>query len=73
VPRLTEHNRRSRIVLEGSPPDPSNPPAGCIFHTRCRYAQEICGEEEPALREVVAERFAACHFSETLDLKGINS
>jgi peptide/nickel transport system ATP-binding protein len=72
VPRLTEHHRRSRIVLEGSPPDPSNPPPGCIFHTRCRYAQVVCSQEEPALREVVAGHFAACHFSEVLDLKGIN-
>jgi oligopeptide/dipeptide ABC transporter ATP-binding protein len=72
VPRVTEHQRRSRIVLEGSPPDPSNPPPGCIFHIRCRYAEAICSQEEPALREVVPGHLAACHFSEVLDLKGIH-
>jgi len=72
VPRLTEHHRRSRIVLKGSPPDPSNPPPGCIFQARCRYVQAVCSQEEPLLREVVPGHFAACHFSEVLDLKGIN-
>ncbi|MDQ3541120.1 MAG: ATP-binding cassette domain-containing protein, partial [Chloroflexota bacterium] len=42
----------SRIMLRGEVPDPSDPPSGCPFHTRCRYVQDRCRIEEPALREV---------------------
>ncbi len=73
VPRLSEHSRRSRIVLEGSPPDPSNLPPGCVFQNRCRYVQSECRVDEPALREIAPGHFAACHFSEVLDLKGIHA
>jgi peptide/nickel transport system ATP-binding protein len=73
VPRLTKQGRRSRIVLEGSPPDPSNLPPGCVFQNRCRYVQSRCREEEPELKEIATGHFAACHFSEELDLKGIHA
>jgi peptide/nickel transport system ATP-binding protein len=68
-PRLRDHGRR--IVLGGDVPDPANPPSGCYFHTRCPYAEERCKDEEPALREVSLGRYAACHFSEDLDLRGV--
>ncbi|HEX3053737.1 MAG TPA: oligopeptide/dipeptide ABC transporter ATP-binding protein [Aggregatilineaceae bacterium] len=64
------HNPRSRgskqrIRLEGDVADPANPPSGCYFHPRCRYAQERCKHEEPALRPVESgspqPRFVACH------------
>lgn len=71
VPRLSEHNRHSRIVLEGSPPDPSNLPPGCVFQTRCRYAEARCQQEEPALREIATNHFVACHLAEELALVGI--
>ncbi|MEZ4712446.1 MAG: ABC transporter ATP-binding protein [Caldilineaceae bacterium] len=71
VPRLTEHHRRSRIVLEGSPPDPSNLPPGCVFQTRCRYAEARCREEEPILHEIASGHFVACHLAEELTLVGI--
>ncbi len=61
----------SRIRLEGEIADPSNPPAGCYFHPRCRYAQERCKTEEPALRDLGGNHFVACHFSEQLDLAGV--
>lgn len=57
-----------RIRLEGEIADPSNPPTGCYFHPRCRYAQERCKLEKPALREVSPKHYAACHFSEELTL-----
>jgi peptide/nickel transport system ATP-binding protein len=60
-----------RIVLQGDVPDPANPPSGCYFHTRCRYAQERCKIEEPPLREITPGHYAACHFSEQLDLRGV--
>ena len=59
-----------RIHLEGEVADPSNPPSGCYFHPRCRYAQEICAVKEPPLRELEEGRYAACHFAEDLSLRG---
>ena len=53
--------RRSRIVLEGEVPSPINPPGGCRFHPRCRYATEICGIERPPLVHYGDSHFAACH------------
>jgi peptide/nickel transport system ATP-binding protein len=68
-PRL--RHRRTRIKPEGEVADPVNPPTGCYFHPRCRYAQDRCKVEEPPLREIVPGHFAACHFSEDLDLLGV--
>jgi peptide/nickel transport system ATP-binding protein len=67
-PRLRE--RQSRIRLEGEIADPSNPPSGCYFHPRCRYAQDRCKTEEPALRHLEGGHYVACHFAEELSLKG---
>jgi oligopeptide/dipeptide ABC transporter ATP-binding protein len=60
-----------RIKMQGEVPSPVNPPPGCIFHPRCRYAKDRCKTEVPPLREVTPGHFASCHFSEELDLKGI--
>jgi peptide/nickel transport system ATP-binding protein len=60
--------QRERIVLEGEVPSPINPPSGCRFHPRCRYATEICRVEQPPLADHGAGRFAACHHP--LDAKG---
>lgn len=54
--------KRDRIVLSGDIPSPANPPAGCRFHTRCRYREAICEREEPALIDKGGEHFVACHF-----------
>jgi oligopeptide/dipeptide ABC transporter ATP-binding protein len=53
--------RRERIVLEGEVPSPIEPPSGCRFHPRCRYATEICSVERPPLADFGQGRFAACH------------
>jgi oligopeptide/dipeptide ABC transporter ATP-binding protein len=53
--------RPERIVLEGEVPSPINPPAGCRFHPRCRYATEICRVERPQLVDHGDGRYAACH------------
>ena len=49
--------------IPGSPPDLVNPPSGCRFHPRCKYAKPICMEEEPPLIEVAPGHWAACHFA----------
>jgi len=54
---------RSRIVLEGDLPSPTNPPEGCKFHTRCPFATERCMTEEPPLADMSADgHLAACHY-----------
>jgi peptide/nickel transport system ATP-binding protein len=53
--------RQERIVLEGEVPSPINPPTGCRFHPRCRYATEICQVERPLLVDHGNGRYAACH------------
>ncbi len=73
VPRPDPRGRRkgSRIRLEGEVADPAHPPTGCYFHPRCRYAQERCRAEAPALRDVGGGHWAACHFAGDLALKGV--
>lgn len=63
--------RGKRIILEGEVADPANPPKGCYFHPRCRYARERCRLEEPSLRDLGADHFVACHFAEELTLRGV--
>ena len=63
---------REHIRLEGDVADPANPPSGCYFHPRCRYSDsERCVRDRPTLREVVPGHFAACHYAEELELKGV--
>ncbi len=52
--------KRQRIILEGDIPSPINPPSGCVFRTRCRYAIADCANIVPELREVAPNHFKAC-------------
>ncbi|RSK26466.1 dipeptide ABC transporter ATP-binding protein [Bacillus sp. HMF5848] len=61
VPRKKGAVRRERIVLTGDLPSPANPPSGCVFHTRCPLATDICKQAVPEFREVKPEHFVACH------------
>jgi oligopeptide transport system ATP-binding protein len=59
--------KRERIVLEGDVPSPINPPTGCRFHPRCRYATEVCHQVEPPLVDYGGGHLAACHHPLNVD------
>ena len=61
IPNPTVDRARERILLEGDLPSPINPPRGCNFCTRCKYADERCRTEEPAFVDVGGGHFVACH------------
>ncbi len=68
VPMPDPERQTEEIILTGDVPSPLNPPPGCYFHPRCRYARDICKKEEPKYRDVGRDHFAACHFADSLDL-----
>ncbi|MFC0865497.1 ABC transporter ATP-binding protein [Sphaerimonospora cavernae] len=71
VPDPEGREHRQRIILQGDPPSPANPPSGCRFRTRCWKAQEICAEQEPALETRPGSSHpSACHFAEVHDVVG---
>jgi len=73
IPPADPTIRPDRIRLQGEVPSPANPPSGCIFHPRCRYAQPVCSEQEPILEECVPGHFVSCHFARELSLKGVRA
>jgi len=50
-----------KISVDGEPPSPVSPPAGCRFNPRCPHASDRCRSEEPTLREIEPGHFVACH------------
>ncbi len=71
VPKPDPRLRSKRIVLEGNVADPANPPPGCYFNPRCRYAIDICRQQTPALTELEPGHFVACHRAAELRLTGV--
>ena len=71
VPVADPLYKSDRIVMQGDVADPSNPPSGCYFHPRCKYAQEVCKLKTPEFRELRPDHFVACHRAEELQLEGI--
>ena len=71
VPKPDPSLKMERIPLLGEVANPANPPSGCYFHPRCRYAKDICKEALPVLEPIpgVSEAFAACHRYKELNLK----
>ncbi len=71
VPRPNPRMQKERIIMEGDVADPGNPPPGCLFHPRCRYAVDKCKTEVPQLRELKPDHYVSCHLADQLELKGI--
>ncbi|KYO64815.1 ABC transporter ATP-binding protein [Thermovenabulum gondwanense] len=61
VPDPEIERSKKRILLEGDVPSPINPPRGCRFAKRCRFAKPICKENDPEFKEVSSGHFVACH------------
>ena len=61
VPVPDPNYKMNRIILEGSIPSPANPPSGCKFHTRCRFAMPICKTDAPQTREIEPGHMVKCH------------
>ncbi len=71
VPLTDPHTRKVRIVLPGELPNPSDPPSGCRFHTRCSHARDTCKTDVPSWNEISPGHWVACHYAESLSLNGI--
>jgi oligopeptide/dipeptide ABC transporter ATP-binding protein len=71
VPVPDPRQRANRIVLEGDVADPSDPPLGCAFHPRCRYATEHCRTAVPELQEAAPDHWVRCHRAAELNLQGV--
>ena len=70
IPALDPDEVMKPVILEGEIPSPANPPSGCPFHPRCPYAQAVCKDDVPVWKEYQPGHFAACHFTDQLELKG---
>ena len=71
VPKADPEYKADRIIMQGDVADPSNPPNGCYFHPRCRYAKALCTQKSPDFYEHTPGHFVACHFAAELKLRGI--
>jgi len=73
IPQPDPMKRMDTVPVTGEVPSAINPPRGCRFNPRCRYAQDECRVSEPVLREVLPGRWAACHFAEKFIGEGAQS
>lgn len=60
VPHANPHISKERIQLKGELPSPIDPPTGCVFHTRCPYATELCSRKVPKMQEITPGHRTAC-------------
>ncbi len=60
IPDPRSTRSRQRIILEGDPPSPADPPSGCRFHPRCPLATDKCKQETPEFRELKPNHWVAC-------------
>jgi dipeptide transport system ATP-binding protein len=66
TPMLDASERKAVVAVKGEPPSPIDPPAGCVFASRCPHATDVCVAERPALRPFGAVQ-VACHHAEAID------
>ena len=71
VPKPDPRLRSERIILQGEVADAANPPSGCHFHPRCKYAQAVCREKSPVQEEISPGHFVSCHRASELSLSGV--
>lgn len=64
IPDPQVESQRQRIILEGDVPDPSSPPKGCNFSTRCPMVMDICHEQEPEFKDLGGGHYAACFLND---------
>lgn len=67
IPVASIHVKKQRILMQGELSSPIDPKPGCRFAPRCPYATDKCRSEDPALREVLPEHYAACHHIEDIN------
>ncbi len=71
IPDLDPDRPMQPVLLMGEQPNPADPPSGCPFHPRCRYAdKKICAVKKPEFKGLSDDWFVACHFANELKLKG---
>jgi peptide/nickel transport system ATP-binding protein len=61
IPDPRVERARAPRALKGEIPSPLNPPSGCVFHTRCPIADEVCRREVPQVRQIGSRHIVACH------------
>ncbi|MCL2046541.1 MAG: ATP-binding cassette domain-containing protein [Oscillospiraceae bacterium] len=61
IPTTEDDSNKELQIIEGDIPSPINPPSGCKFHTRCKYASDICKSEIPQWEELHPSHWVACH------------
>jgi len=61
IPTTDPDREKKQVILEGDIPSPISPPPGCKFHTRCKYATDICSKVVPEFEEARPGHFVACH------------
>lgn len=62
IPTTEDESKKELAVIKGDIPSPINPPSGCRFHTRCKYATEECKAVVPQWLEIKPGHFVACHY-----------
>ena len=70
IPLPDPRPREKRVLLTGEIANPANPPTGCYFHPRCKYAKEICSQVEPPFEEIAPAHYVKCHRAKELSLAG---
>lgn len=66
IPQISADRHQAQVLLKGDLPSPLGIPGGCRFHPRCRYAEDRCRNEVPALLEIAPGHTSACHFARTI-------